>query len=105
MTTEQKTRRWTMADIRRESLKGDRYFFARDTMRHWGSRIEGGPYQGPGGVFFVTSERGAHNDSPRRFTVREWRAEKCRIHTLGEFQGFRTREDARQAAKDAANGR
>lgn len=105
MTTEQKARRWAMADIRAANKAAGLHFFDRSTMRHWDSAIEGGPYQGPGGVFFVTSESGMRETDPRRYTVREFFPESGDVRNLSDFRAFRTREDARQAARDAAHNR
>jgi hypothetical protein len=68
----------SMSEIRAANAAAGHYFFSRDTMRAFESKIEGGPY---GGRFFVTSEQPPHG--PRVFTVREALA-NGRIRTVGE---------------------
>lgn len=75
------------------------HWFSPDTMRFFRSRLERTAYVGPGGVFFVTSEQFS-DESPRLYSVRVWRGSK--IDTTGEFQGYRSLEAAREAAKAAA---
>lgn len=57
--TQAKTRRTSMADIRRAYLKGERgpgegrHWFDRQTMRHFGTRLPRAGWTGPGGTFFA----------------------------------------------------
>lgn len=102
--TETKVKRWTMAEIKAANAAAGFNFFSRETMKYFASRIEGGPYCGPGGVFFVTSEK--TNFGPecnRDFTVREFFPDSGDVRTL--VGGLRFRDDARQAARDAARDR
>lgn len=46
-------RRWTMPDIKRANAAAGRHYFSRDTQRFFGPETYHGPYQGPGGVYFV----------------------------------------------------
>ena len=46
------------------------HWFDPDTLRFFKSRIGGAVYQGPGGVYFVTSECGP--SGVRRYTVRQF---------------------------------
>lgn len=67
-------RKWTMAAIRHHDRSNGGHWFDPSTVRFFGTRIHGEPIHGPGGVFFVTSERsGFDHASPRRFTVRQFK--------------------------------
>ncbi len=90
---------WEVQKINEE--KGH-YFFSKDTMNFFSSRIE---TKGDliGDKFFVTSEQfkpspgidGTIDGSfPRKFSVREFNKESGDIHTVGEFQEFSTKKAA-----------
>lgn len=67
------------------------YFFSRQSMRFFNSRIGAKVYRG---CYFITSEQFDHK-SPRLFSARFIRPNGS-IETIGEFQQFKT---AREAAK------
>jgi hypothetical protein len=76
-------------------------FFSAGAMRFLNSKIEGGIIQGR---YFVTSEQ-CDDDSPRLFTVRvvsRDEAGRLSIDTVGEFQGYASKTEARAAALEAA---
>tara|TARA_Y100001938_G_scaffold147224_1_gene227962 strand:- start:89 stop:409 length:321 start_codon:yes stop_codon:yes gene_type:complete len=74
------------------------YFFSPDTMRFFSSRIQTTPpYKGR---VFVTSERMNWN-SPRYYTVRVIQP-SGNIETIGDFQGFATRQSAHRFAEKYA---
>lgn len=101
-----KPKRYTMADIRSANAAAGQHFFDRETMRHFASRIAGGPYCGPHGVFFVTSELDMEKTAgSERYTVREFLPESAKVKNLTEFRGLRHLDDARQTARDAAHDR
>jgi hypothetical protein len=64
--------------IRDANARAGFHFFSRDTMRFFASRIERPVYQGPGGIFFVTSEQQPTGRNtgpeyhPRRWQVRQF---------------------------------
>lgn len=78
------------------------YFFEPDTMRFFKSRALDQVFDGPRGVFFVTSER--DGDNARRYTVRCFNRESGDVKTHGEFQGFKSRTGAISAARRASEG-
>ena len=45
--------RFTMADIKRRNAAAGWFFFSRATTKFFGPEKFSGPYEGPGGVFFV----------------------------------------------------
>ena len=57
-------------------------------------------FEGPGGVYFATSEKGP--DGVRRYTVRRFEKATGGVATFGAFQGYRTGRAAKAAAKAAA---
>jgi hypothetical protein len=100
-------RRYTMADIRAANAAAGLFFFSRDTMRYFRSRVEGGPYCGPGGVFFLTSEQcGPHGRDGRSFTVRQFHPDTGRVTTARDGNGVdlnaKHKEDARARARGCA---
>lgn len=102
-------KKYTVEAMRACQRKKGLHFFDADTMRFFKSRIEWmghGPFandpviQGPGGVFFVTSEK--NNGHPRKYTVRRFNPKTCRITTQGDFQAYNTKMNADGAAHRAA---
>ena len=75
------------------------HFFSEDSKRFFNSRIGSDVY---GGCVFVTSEqnkRGLYGRTyPRLYTVR-YMDSTGNTHTVGDFQGFETRQQAHRFAK------
>ncbi len=92
--------RWTMAQIRACNRTKGGHWFDRGTMRFFNSRVGDSVYQGPGGVYFVSSEQfeGSTYTAPRRFSIRQFNPRDCSVDTVANFQKF---EDGRQAAAEA----
>lgn len=65
------------------------HFFSPDTMRFFRSRVLSDVYQGPGGVYFVTSEKragfGSIPDGSRQYTVRVFNPKTADVNTAGDF--------------------
>jgi len=63
------------------------HFFDKDTLRFFKSRILETVYQGPGGIYFVTSERFEFRDDShkRGYTVRKFTPKTFSVDTAGEF--------------------
>jgi hypothetical protein len=74
----------TMSDVRHANKALGHYWFHRDTLRFFKSRLES---ELIGGRYFVSSERGPHG--PRMFTIREVNPDGS-IDTLGDFMAFKT---------------
>ena len=114
MPTYQRTHVHTTADLRAIADHAGSFFFSRDTMRFFNSRVLKGVYPVgdskavPGAVFyFVTSE--AYGDDPRHYTVRRavlgiQRDDRPAIDiaTVGEHHA--TPAEARRAARELASG-
>lgn len=84
----------TIAEIRAANRRNESCFFDKAAMKFFGSRIESGIY---GGRYFVTSEDDLRRVN-RFYTVREAKP-NGEIVTVGQFQGFKTKEAARNHAK------
>lgn len=92
----------TMADIRAANRAAGGYWFNRGNNRMFGTKYHGTPKHGPGGVFFVTSDRTGYHENGRRFTVREFDPMIGGISTPGH--GF-LRHSTLESALAEANGR
>jgi hypothetical protein len=91
----------TLNEIRTANDAADGHFFDADTIRFFNSVVYKNVYEGPGGIYFVTSERYNHSH-PRFYTVRTFNPETGDIHTAGEFQDHATLAAANSAAKALA---
>lgn len=87
----------SVADIERQH-RG--YWFSLGAKRFFRSRIGQTVYQGPGGIYFVSSEQ-FDASSPRRYTTRRYVPETDEIETIGEFNEL-TRSQAIALAKRKA---
>jgi hypothetical protein len=104
----------TTADLRAIADHAGSYFFSRDTMRFFKSRLLSGVYPANGHeategamFYFVTSE--AYGDDPRHYTVRRAVLGSHRdglpaidIDTVGEHHA--TPAEARRAARELIAG-
>lgn len=79
----------TIETIKTENKRAGRFFFSRDTMRFFNSKIESHLIYNR---FFITSERPSKEDR-KRFTIRTV-GEDYDIGKLGEFQQFATKKQA-----------
>lgn len=74
-------RTWTINDIKNANKQAGYHFFSPGAMRSFGSRIGKRVYQGPGGVFFLTSEA-TFDRKGRRFNVRQFFPSRCDVSTV-----------------------
>ena len=92
----------TIEQIKQANEQAGRYFFERETLRFFKSRVSDRTYPAADGrTFFVTSERGPL--AFRRYTVRVTR-DGADIDTVGEFQAYRDARTAHAAAAYFAKG-
>ncbi len=82
------------------SNRAGSHYFSRGAMRFFRSRVLSQVMHGPGGVYFVTSEKGPNEI--RRFTVRKFDPVTADIDTFGPFNEL-TREKALRVARIAAH--
>lgn len=92
---------YTLYDIELENSQAGFHFFDPSAKRFFSSRILQDVYQGPGGIFFITSEQ-FDTSSPRLYSVRQFFPDTKRIKTCGKFQGYRTTSAAKREAKRLA---
>lgn len=89
----------TIEQAKRRNEAAGQFFFARSTMRFFGSRISERTYPLPYGMLFVTSE--VNSDGvDRRYTVR-YISDDGHTSTRGGHEGFRRWRTARQAHRYA----
>lgn len=93
-------------DIERINRDHGQHFFDSDTKRFFRSKILPTAYQGPGGIFFVTSEQFVASDgtkAARQYTVRRFDPETGNIRS-GVFQKHEFANGARVEAMAVASG-
>lgn len=93
---------YSISDIERKA-KG--YFFSKDSMRFFRSRVLYEVFASVENVYFVTSEKYTSFSGPdgeRLFTVRAFNIKSRSINTIGEFQAYETGARALSAALDCA---
>lgn len=84
----------TLAEVKAQNKANGQFFFSRDTMRFFKSRIHGGLRQGK---YFITSENN-YNASQRLYTIRLVK-ENFSIDTVGTFQTYHSLDEAKTAIK------
>jgi hypothetical protein len=70
-------------------------WFSKEAMRFFSTKIEAKPNKK--GIF-ITSEQFDEN-APRKYTLRKFNTETNMVDTVGEFQGYNTLAEAREARK------
>lgn len=90
----------TIEQIKRANANAGQHFFCASALRFFKSRVNDQVFSGPGGVFFVTSER-YDWDSPRLYTVRQ-AMPNGHIETPDEFQQYGNMRAAKRAALKAS---
>ena len=88
-----------LSDIKERNWQMGFHFFDADTLRFFRSRISDTVYQGPGGIFIVTSEQftlGEYSE-PRKYTPRkfDW--------TTGSFEHFDGEPEFNTCSRDVAH--
>jgi len=101
-TPEQQSQWWDIVAIERANDRAGFHWFEPATKRFFRCRVGSDVYQGPGGIFFVSSEQGPH--SGRAFTVREFKPQTADIDTFGPFNKL-GRARAHRLAKLASEDR
>ena len=88
---------YDLALIKTANQQHGGHFFSAGALRFFRSRVSEKVHQGPGGVYFVTSEQ-FDARSPRRYTVRRFDPGSRGIDTVGKFQQHATSRQAHAAA-------
>lgn len=81
--------------MKRDSLAHGSFFFTKDTMSFWGSKVVAGMFRND---TFVTSEDN-YNRTQKLYTARHYDWKKHEVETIGDFQQFDNIEDAVRFAK------
>ncbi len=100
-------RTWTIDAIREADHRAGRYFFSADTMKFFNSRVLPTVYEGPGGVYFITSEKFRSSDgvsAPRKYTIRQFTSDPVNIRTVAGFNQMSKRQAHVMAKVLAAAG-
>ena len=90
----------TIREIKKANKDAGQHWFDDSTMEFFGTKLDKEVFEGPGGTFFVTSEKPPHGD--RRWSVRVFDPETGGVSTHGQFCGYASRGKARWAARRAA---
>lgn len=97
---------WMMHTIKQCNKDHGWHFFDPDTMRFFRSRVGNEVFQGPGGVYFVTSEQfvdpWSRIKDRRKYSVSKLNTRNCSVDRVGEFQEFKTLAAAKAVAKKMA---
>ena len=83
----------TISEVKSIVTANGSHFFDKDTMKYWGTSIETSVFKNG---CFVTSENDFW-ETERLYTVRRFNGTS--IDTIGEFQRYKTKEAAREAAR------
>jgi hypothetical protein len=89
------TMHWETVQTWQNIITESGYFFTKDTMRYFQSRISWDTLTGINEETcgFITSER--YDEQPRRYSVRGW-TEASGVFDLSDFQQFATLAEARR---------
>ncbi len=95
----------TISEIRQANAAAGFGFFSTGAMKFFRSRVDRRVYEGPGGVFFVTSEQLEFHDysAPRLYTVHQARPDGG-IDGASGFQQYSSLKETRKAARGFATG-
>lgn len=94
------TERWEEEAMSRRNREMGHHWFSSDTKRFFGSRI-GQIFQGPGGVYFVSSERD-FNGCGRQYSVRRFDLITGWVEAIGEFGSWGSSRAANREAERLA---
>lgn len=90
-------------DVKHANEKAGKYWFSKDTLRFFKSRVAPVAYTTRDGktAYFVSSEKFDH-DTPRLYTVRMCDLTTGEIDTVGKFQAYKSQAAATYHAKKLA---
>ena len=96
----------TITEIKQKNAAAGQHFFDPEALRFFRSKVLSQVYEGPGGIFFVTSEQFVGSDgipAKRAYTVRRFNPADADMTTMGGFNQ-RTLYQAVRLAKQLAAG-
>lgn len=91
----------TITEMKVANRNVGHYWFDKDTMKFWNSKVVSSLYEAHEAVYFVSSER-QRETWPAMFTVRKFNKVTSHVETVGRFQQYESIDKARSAAKRAA---
>ena len=94
---------FTISDIREASIRAGSHWFDRSTLRFFRSRMLPEVYNGPGGIFFISSEQYS-DETARLYTVRQFHPKDADITTVGDFNKLSKYQARKLAAECAKSG-
>ena len=89
----------TMADVKRRNKEAGYFFFSPGTMKFFACRIESELIRGK---YFITSEKAGFETAKRGYNVRVFDSETGAVANAGQFNGFKTKEEAKEYIKELA---
>lgn len=95
-------KQWTINDIQTAMRANGSHWWDPDTMRFFGTRVSDAVLQGPGGIYFVSSEYTGFDRTGRGYTVRKFNPDTCDIDREGDLGQFASRSGALNAARKFA---
>ncbi len=93
---------YTINSIQAEMRADGSHWWDKGTMRYFGCKVCPEVYQGPGGIYFVTSEKPP--SGKRAYSVRKYNPDTKDIDTIGNFCALSKLEAHQQAAEMAGSG-
>lgn len=92
---------WSTDDIRNHAMRKGSNWFTAGAMRFFRSRVSAYAYEGPHGVYFVSSERFTSLEyfGTRLYSVRRYHPESGSISTVGQFQAYTSAKVAQNRAR------
>lgn len=88
---------YSIQEIKQANKEAGQFFFSPDTMKFFASKIINQVWDGPNGVFFITSEKNGFDDPERVYTIRKFEPETANIRTVGDK--FTTLNQAKKEAQ------
>ena len=92
----------TMGRIKELARQWGSYYFSKDTMRFFGTKLSNDIHTGPGGIFFVQSDRVP--EARRRYKVRYVNIADEDIEIVGRFEGYTASSEAHDVAERLSLG-
>jgi len=93
-----------IADIKHDMNAEGSHWWDRDTMSFFGTKVSSQVYNGPGGVYFVTSDFTGFDRISRGYTIREYTPGGTVITTVGGIADYPILKNARDETKTLAKG-
>lgn len=94
-------------EVKEANKKHGFHYFSKKTMRFFSSRVSDRAYKVGNKAYFITSEKNTHSIrgghttlNPRKYSIRLIDLTTGNITTVGEFQEFDSKREAKAELKD-----